>query len=952
MPSAKTAVQSVCAELGLTPTLSLFESSPLPFGAVDFLGQFLYCNPALETLFKRCGLDEREGLFDLLHAESGVLPLQAHGFLDPQSLPFLCRCRLGAEDGPELLLRLEKPPRDLTPHAQLAFCTLSPYEADLSPSALEQSWPQWQGQLQQIGDSFDMDRIGAKACALLQEMTQARAVHFYCLRTSAEPEYGIGWERVEQLGMVLPEWDPPDRMEAGLDWMRFLSDVEQCDFKQLHTALEQRSMEPPPAWLPLNRNGLLLACNVREEMLGLAVILLDGPAKIPSEKKSLLSLTGFETAQAIEHARWFQFAHRAESRGENLVQSANALILGLDVQGRITLTNQKGRDWLGYEPEELKGKRFHELFGPDKDAREVGRRQMDALFQSGEPLSEFECSLMDKAGRPRAFIWSVNVLASPSGAVLGWTAIGQDITRRKRLEEDLARSEKRYRNLVESTHDLYWIFEMDGAFNAGKLLFLNRDFGGYPRAALEARGAEEWAKAFRPESWERFVLACRKVWDLGEPVYRLETEHPGWGENDECLYFQHDLFLYKDGDRVAGIQGLSVDVTAQKEMEMQMLQAQKTESMGTLARGICHDFNNILNGINSFAYLIQHHLTEPEKIQDHCQAILEMSQRAGGLTRQLQSYARHQQGESRPLDLNDLLRQSAKILDGGVSRHLEMTLDLHDKLKWVEGDRSQLEQVIMNICINAAEAMTDGGVLNIRTYPVHLTPGEPTLPQGMEEGEYNLLQISDNGPGMSAQVKARIFDPFYTTKQTGNGLGLSAVYGIMKSHEGWIRVDSELGVGSCFSLYFPAVEARDQLFGEYEHANIRGGNETILVVDDEEPVRLVAEDILSTLGYRVIVAASGEEAINIFKERPQSIQLAVMDMTMPSINGCATAKAMRLEKPDLNVLFTSGFLDRHQLEDLQAEGFHHFLHKPYSLVDLQRNVRACLDQNKKAEGQK
>jgi PAS domain S-box-containing protein len=846
--------------------------------------------------------------------------------------------------------------------------------ADATPSLYSDYRPR----LEEIGDSFDIARVAAKTCRILKDLTQAQTVAFYC----AAPATGAsayGWKKVEQVGITNRQTQAPENFSGTDSWYEMA-----LDLLAPRAALSPADDSSLPSWLPSPGEGFALACKAQGDLLGLAIVWGGVSEAGNAEWLDLLEMIAFQAAQAVEHARWFEFAREADSRSQSLIATANALILGLDLKGRVTLWNDKATSVLGYSREEILGKSFMDLLEPDRrgDAglSEKARACFEAALDSTEGLSEFEAALRDARGKPRYIAWTTSRLSAADGRGLGLYAIGQDLTRRKRLEHDLATSEKRYRDLVETTHDIYWILKSDTnnkdqgtanpEFGKTRIAFLNRTFLGREREGLVNGPVESLASAFTPESWERFATSCKQVLGDGKPVRRLETEHvscdaepaPTPTDTEPHLFLLSDIFPYHEDNRLVGVQILSVDVTVHKEIEAQMLQAQKLESVGTLARGIAHDFNNILNGIGGFLYLIESNTSHEGKILANCGRIKELTARATRLTRQLQTYTRQGRTEKRTLDLNEIVRQSVELLRASVGAdRVQIEPDLSEGLEWIEGDFSQVEQVIMNLCLNGVEAISESGTLTIRTrtetieaddlpnvvgVPGAVVPpsegNTPALPPAIH---YSVLEIRDTGCGMTPQVKARVFDPFYTTKKSGNGLGLSAVYGVLKAHRALVRVDSEPGIGTCFTVFFPASERKQQVLGDASLASVRGGNETILVADDEESIRVVSEDMLKTLGYRVILADDGDEAVRIFQERPHAIDLVIMDMSMPNLNGHAAAKVMCLARPDLRVLLMSGYVDDADIEALHEEGFRLFLTKPYSMVKLQETVRMALDQN-------
>ena len=938
------------ADPGLVQILTLFDPLDVPFAIVEAGGCVLYTNPALNALLSRCGHEETMArLCDFVEARKSGTPLFLEsGALNPRALPYLGRCRIRSRgDSCETVgavMRLEaygaavgdRAERSAPPRTVL--CTISPLACDsLAPFPLH-LLGRWQHRIEEIADSFDIQRIGTKCCKVLEEMTGARAVVVFW-------SDGQRWRRAEQIGEVKYLASVPAEFGAGEDWLPALTRDPLMSVATWAPSEREGPSFDMPQWAREWEKGAIVPCKAHGDTLGLVFLRTESKRLRSPGLREVLSLVSFQTAQAIDHSRWFQMARASDSRSERLIENANAVILGVDLQGNVTLWNRKAEEVFGYSRKEILGRSVFRILRDGNGGGAAGRECFRSALNERKPEAEFETETPDKHGIPRHVVWTTTLLTSPSGAVLGLYAIGQDITQRKELERSLAASEERYRNLVETTHDLYWIMRRAGGegLEEGELVFLNRALAGHSRDSLVGRGIEPLRRTFTGESWRRFEKACLKVLDTGRPVRHLETEHSAPRSNRIDAYLLSDLFPCREGEDLVGVQGLSIDVTERKEMEAQVLQAQKLESVGTLARGIAHDFNNIISGVGGFALLIEQQEGVSDKIRFYCKSLHELTRRAGGLTRQLQTYARQSRPQKRLLDLNQLVRQSANILEASVAKRVKIRLDLAEDLDWIEADRSQIDQVVMNLCINACDAMPRGGDLVLTTRAVTRTENDPDLSFDAPAGRHSVLQVRDTGVGMTREVRARIMDPFFTTKKTGTGLGLSAVYGIVKGHNAFMRVDSEVGVGTCFTLLFPATEGKRSALGEATAVEVRGGHETILVADDELAIRMVSEDILTTLGYRVVLAKDGEEAARIFQERPQDVDLVIMDLAMPNLSGRAAAKAIRLLRPDAKILFASGYTDAAQIESLSDENFHHFLAKPYSMFDLQAAVRRALD---------
>lgn len=386
------------------------------------------------------------------------------------------------------------------------------------------------------------------------------------------------------------------------------------------------------------------------------------------------------------------------------------------------------------------------------------------------------------------------------------------------------------------------------------------------------------------------------------------------------------------------------DATAQVSLEEQLTQAQKLESIGLLAGGIAHDFNNIIGAILGYASFMKSKVSPDDKFYRYLDTIERSATRAAELTAQLLAFARGGKYNVSPINMNKVINDTISIIRSTFDKSITIQKHLAEELPSIEGDVGQMEQVIMNICVNARDAMPDGGVLTIESSTSHISKDYADKHIDAREGEYVVITISDTGLGMDRDTMNRIFEPFFTTKEKGKGtgLGLSMVYGIVKNHGGFIRVYSELNVGTTFRLYLPASE-KDVAEEQTKKRVIKGGSETILVVDDEEPIRNLACDILESAGYRVITAEDGEQAIEVFRQKKDMINLVILDMIMPKMNGGETFKELRKIKKDVRAILSSGYSQNGKAREIIESGVAGFLQKPYQVDQLLEKVREVLE---------
>lgn len=390
------------------------------------------------------------------------------------------------------------------------------------------------------------------------------------------------------------------------------------------------------------------------------------------------------------------------------------------------------------------------------------------------------------------------------------------------------------------------------------------------------------------------------------------------------------------------------DITERKKLEDQLRQPQKMEAIGQLAGGIAHDFNNILTAIIGYSHLLQLKMHESDPLRSNVAHILDASERAATLTSSLLAFSRKQVINLKLVNVNELVKKSEKLLKRLIREDIDFRTDCADGEITVMADSLQIEQVLMNLVTNARDAMPDGGSLTIKTVQVSLDQSFEKLYGYGKAGDYALVTVADTGAGMDEKTREKIFEPFFTTKEQGKGtgLGLSMVYGIVKQHDGYITVYSEPGEGTTFNIYLPAAKPQQEVLGERvdeEAAEVRGGSETILVAEDDAALRKLSQTILQQFGYTVIEAIDGEDAVMKFIENRDNVQLVVLDAIMPRKKGKEAYDDMKIMKPDIKVLFASGYTaDVIGGAGLPEQGLH-FIHKPLSPRDLLLKVRQILD---------
>jgi signal transduction histidine kinase/ActR/RegA family two-component response regulator len=398
--------------------------------------------------------------------------------------------------------------------------------------------------------------------------------------------------------------------------------------------------------------------------------------------------------------------------------------------------------------------------------------------------------------------------------------------------------------------------------------------------------------------------------------------------------------------RIDGVVIAGIGITERKRLEAQLCHTQKLESLGVLAGGVAHDFNNLLTGMLGNASLALDALVPSHPAWARLQQVMLASQLASELTNQLLAYSGRSQFLIRALDLSELVSESSQLIRTAMSTTVQLRLELDKGLPPVEGDPSQLQQLVMNLVLNAAEAVGEGtGTVRVRTGLEQI--GEAALlhtwvSEKISPGSYVYLQVEDSGCGMDEEVRSKIFDPFFTTKATGRGLGLAAVLGIVRGHRGAIHLDSAPGQGTTFKVLLPAaVGLKAELTAESAHSDLAGTG-TLLVVDDEDLVRHFAQDVLERCGYQVLEAGNGQEAVELFRQRAGQIAGVLLDLTMPVMGGEEALRQLKEIRRDVRVVLSSGYNEADKVRRLMGEGFTDFIQKPYTPADLAAKIKKAL----------
>ena len=624
----------------------------------------------------------------------------------------------------------------------------------------------------------------------------------------------------------------------------------------------------------------------------------------------------------------------------------------IDTGGKIIAWNRAMEEMTGLKAKRMVGKGDYEHAVPFYGTRrplliDLALRRDEEAEKLYPYIDRDHDIIVSEAYVPRLkgglHLWlKASPLRDSSGNVVGAIESIRDVTARKRAEEALRESEERYRQLFEMESDA--IFLLDSA--TGAILEANAAASGlygYSRDEMLrmkntdlSAEPEETAASTRQRRLRVPIGYHRKKDGTVFPV-EITARHFDWRGRE----------VY-----VAAIRDISPRMEAEEEkrrLQVQLLHAQKMEAIGTLAGGLAHDFNNLLQAVQGYAELLLLRQKENEPRVREIHEIIRAAKKGTELTRQLLTFSRKVESKLQPMDLNRAVEHVKELLTRTIPKMIEIELRLADNLKIANGDPTQIEQVLMNLAVNANDAMPEGGKLFIETRNASLDKGYCDIHLGAKPGEYVLLLVSDTGHGMNSETLEHIFEPFFTTKGMGRGtgLGLAMVYGIVKNHHGYITCYSEIGHGTTFKIYFPTIEEAPEVPRDREERLPEGGTETILLVDDEESVRQLGKEMLETVGYCVLVASDGEKAMRLYAQRMGDIRLVILDLIMPVMGGKSCLEALLRLDPRVKVLVASGYSVDGRLHETLRSGARGFISKPYELRDLLKRVRDILDEDRK-----
>jgi two-component system, cell cycle sensor histidine kinase and response regulator CckA len=633
-----------------------------------------------------------------------------------------------------------------------------------------------------------------------------------------------------------------------------------------------------------------------------------------------------------------QALHEREERFSQLAENIKEVFFLQDAQYHETIYINKAY-------ERIWGRSTQSLYqNPQSFVDPIPEEDRGALFASieknrqGEYAGDVEFRVVRPDGEVRWVMAHAVPVRNDKGQVYRIAGVCLDVTERRKAEESLRESERRARTLFETVNLIVLGLDPKGHVEYANP-FLLKTLG---YAADEVLG----------KSWFDFLPAAQRAGMHGVFTELLEREfHPHY-ENpivtktgEERMIAWNNTVLRDLDGRPTGTLSIGEDITERNRLEVQLRQAQKMEAIGRLAGGVAHDFNNVLTAVFGYVDLLREELTDNASAQKDLAEVRKAAERAAGLTRQLLAFSRQQVLEPIVLEPNDLLQDFEKMLRRVIGEDVELRLTLGKKVGNVRADPGQLNQVVMNLVVNARDAMPKGGTLILETANADLTEQYAELHQPVIPGPYVMLAVSDTGTGMPPEVKARIFEPFFTTKEKGKGtgLGLSTVYGIVKQSGGYVWVYTEPGRGTTFKIYLPRVDAPADATPRPKDSRSLAGTETILLAEDDAMLRPLAKGLLEKLGYLVLEAENATEALAKATAHRGTIHLLVADVVMPGRSGRELARTLATTRPDTRVLYVSGYTDDAIVHHGMLEPGLNFLQKPFTPAVLARRVREVLD---------
>ena len=646
----------------------------------------------------------------------------------------------------------------------------------------------------------------------------------------------------------------------------------------------------------------------------------------------------------------------SNERFELIVQATNDAVWDWNLVTGAVWWSEGVKTLFGYQPdvEATEASRWFEQIHPD-DRQRVLSGVQEILAAGGQ--SWFDEYRYQRADGTHAHVLDRGfVLRSVDGTPSRMIGAIMDVTDRRTAEKALQLAEEKYRSIFENAVEGIFQSTPDGRFitvNPSLVRMLGYESEQEVIENLTDIETQLYIDGDRRAKFQELLETQGTVQRFENQIYRKDGSILWISESGRAVRDSEGQILYFEGT-IEDITSLKRAEAERMRLEEQLLQSQRIESLGLLAGGIAHDFNNLLTAIIGYSQLIGARLGEANPLNEELNQILDAGHRAAGLTGQLLAFSRRQTLIRRPISLNKTVANLMNMLQRIIGSGVEMRFREEPELQWVMADSVQIEQVIMNLAVNARDAMPNGGLLVIETRNVTLDEGYCRDHAWARPGRYVQISVSDAGVGMDPEVQRRIFEPFFTTKEfgEGTGLGLAVVYGIVKQHDGLIHVYSAPGHGTTFRIYLKALESGSGVrVDKPALPMVMGGNETVLVAEDEATLRRLANRVLTGLGYRVILAEDGQQAVELFERAANEIDLVILDLIMPRMGGREAYERIRaLDGRGCPVIFMTGYVPEILKNELAGSQSAELIEKPYELDELCRKVRRVLDESAESAG--
>jgi len=680
-------------------------------------------------------------------------------------------------------------------------------------------------------------------------------------------------------------------------------------------------------------------------MLGDFTIMMPAGQQLKHEK--LVEVYAQQVGLYLDRKKAEDVLKKSKKKYQTVFENTGTGTVIIEEDTTIALVNKKFEKLTGYSRDEIEGQKSWTEFVADKDLERMKKYHYERRKGGKNPPRKYIFQLIDSKDKIHDVMVVVDTIPDTDQSVASFL----DITDRKKMEKKLKESEQKYRKLVETTGDIILIHDKDGFIKYANKTSL--DFINHTLEELKNKHITQ----FLPEKEVDTVLDKKEK--------RLQKGYEGRFHyetviiNDNNKKIDVDVKsspLFQEGEYVGELI-IARDITERKkaekereELRKQVYQKQRLESIGTLAGGIAHDFNNILTVIQGHAQMLLRSMDQSNKIYDRIDKIYDSGKKAADLIQQLLLFSREEETEYKVVNINKVIKKAETILNRLIGENIVIHKNLSPNISTIKADKGQIEQIIINLAINSRDAMPEGGDFYINTKNIEIDTEIAKNKKDFSRGKYVCLQVEDTGHGMDEKTQEKIFDPFFTTKgrAEGTGMGLSVVHGIVKEHDGSINVESEPGEGTIFKIYFPISDQEEEKKDTSDQNSIRkyeGKGETVLVVEDEEDVLEYLCDIFRNNNYNCLCAKSYNEALKMFIQNKDEIDLVLSDIVMPDKDGVQLAELLRQKKNDLSIILNSGYSNQKiNRREIQEKGYE-FIKKPFENNELLKLVRKKLDSN-------